>query len=376
MSAALLSSPSLLSAPSALPSFSRLSSARAPRLPAELRSFLALFGLTVDSLLTYGEANTKIAKGSELAFSALLHLLPDRSLARALTPDSHESPIRSELPGLRALAAELGLLEKALSVTLCPFSSDACRELCLAFSGRGGISLPVASCRARRSLAFLYNRDLFLKCLLWAAGLCYRKARKASLLFACRLNGTQELPWHTYRLLLSEEEASLFSALFGSPIAAGLASLPDRLSGLPDCAPYDYSKAPLSWLQGARSSGVHVTASLAADRQGGSRDAINAVLAGFSLAVPILLPKGAPLPSELWLSDSRGRELRLLCIDGDLNDLRMHDPLPPSGFHGVAPLLRLKRSRGSDPLAAPRFALAPSLESQALHGGGFARFAQ
>jgi hypothetical protein len=68
---------------------------------------------------------------------------------------------------------------------------------------------------------------------------------------------------------------------------------------------------------------VHVTASLAADRQGGSRDAINAVLAGFSLAVPILLPKGAPLPSELWLSDSRGRELRLLCIDGDLNDLRM-----------------------------------------------------
>jgi hypothetical protein len=64
MPAALLSSPALLSAPSALPSFARLSSPRAPRLPAELRDYLALFGLTVDSLLTYGEANTKIAKGS------------------------------------------------------------------------------------------------------------------------------------------------------------------------------------------------------------------------------------------------------------------------------------------------------------------------
>jgi hypothetical protein len=119
---------------------------------------------------------------------------------------------------------------------------------------------------------------------------------------------------------------------------------------------------------------VHVTASLAADRQGGSRDALQAVMAGFALAVPILLPKGAPLPSELWLSDSKGLELRLLCLDGDLNDLRMQDPLPPSGFHGVAPLLRLKRSRGSDPLAAPRFALAPSFERQALFGGGSALF--
>lgn len=363
-------SAALLSAPSALPSFAR----RSPRLPQRLRSFLASFGLSIDSLLTYGEGNAKLAKGKEIAFSSILHMLPEKSLARALTPDSHESPIRSELPGLRALAAEHGLLEKALSSNFCAFASDACRSLCLAFSGHGGISLAVASCRARRALAFLADREAFLLCLLWAAGLSYRKARRLGLPFALRLNGTQELPWHSYRLLLSEEEAALLSELFGSPFSAGLASVPELLSSAPELLLYDYGKAPLSWLIAARASGVHMTASLAADRQGGSRDALDAIQAGFSLAVPILLPKGAPLPSELWLSDAKGRELRLLCLDGDANDLRMLDPLPPSGFHGVAPLLRLKRSRGSDPLAAPRFALAPSFSSQALYGGGSARF--
>lgn len=348
---------------------SPLSFASAPRFPSELRSFLSRFSLAPDSLLTSGLQNAKLAKGSSQAFSALLHLLPDKGLARAVSPSSHAVSVRGELPGLRELAQREGLLEKALSFSFCPFSSPACRDLCLAFSGHGGLSVDVASCRARRSLAFLADREAFCRSLLWASGSLYRKATKKGLPFALRLNGTQELPWPSLRFSLSEEEASLLSALFSAPIPSGSVSLPEALASVPFLSLYDYSKGASSWLEASRSSGIHTTASLAADAKEGAARALDAIGAGFALAVPVMLKKGEPLPKELLLSHG-SRSARLFCIDGDQNDLRMSDPEPPSGFSGLAVMLRLKKSRGASPSSAARFALAPSSEPQALAGGG------
>ncbi len=364
-------------APALLAPPSPVSFARAPRAPQELRAFLARFGLSFGSLLTTGSANAKLAKGSGLAFSSILHLLPARGLARAVSPGSHTSPVRGELPGIRALAEREGLLSRALLFDACAFSSEACRELCLAFSGHGGISQSVGACRARRALALLADRELFARCLLWALGLSYRKARSLGLPFAYRLNGTQELPWHELWLAarISSEEAELLSLLFESPIEPGLRPIPEALRSLPFASPYDYAKAPLlgrAGLLAMREAGIHTTASLAADREGGASRALDAIGAGFSLAVPILIGKEEELPRSLLLREETGlkREALLQCIDGDANDLRMLDPSPAPGFSGLAVLLRLKRSRGADPSAASRFALARGSGKWAPMAGG------
>ena len=356
---------------------------RAPRPPEDLSPFLARFGLSFDSLLTYGSSNAKLAKGSGLAFSALLHLLPSRSLARALSPSLPGSvAVRGELPGLRELADREGLTARALLFNACPFSTESCRDLCLAFSGHGGLSTDVASCRARRSLALLADREAFARCLLWAAGLSYRKAQRLGLPFALRLNGTQELPWQEAWLAarLSTEEAALLSELFGAPIPSGIRTIPEALASVPFLSLYDYAKAPLfgrSGLLGMRQAGIHTTASFATDQERCSSRAIDATEAGFSVAVPILLSKGEPLPSSLLLRDQHGREALLECIDGDANDLRMLDPSPAPGFSGLAVLLRLKRSRGAKPESASRFALPLGSGSwQALPDGGSFAFSR
>lgn len=212
--------------------------------------------------------------------------------------------------------------------------------------------------------------------MLWAIGYDMRKARKERLPFAFRANGTQELPWDAPLMSarLSREEALLLSRLYGSPIPHGTVTIPEALRSVRGLSLYDYAKAPLSRLLAMREAGIHTTASLAADAPGGALRALEAICHGFSIAVPVLLPKGAPLPGELMLTAKGGGLARLDCIDGDLNDLRMLDRAPRAGFSGLAVLLRLKRSRGSKPESASRFALAPHGEWQELAGGGRARF--
>jgi len=356
---------------------------RSPRLPEELGSFLDRFCLSADSLLTYGSQNAKLAKGGGLAFSALLHLLPARALAQAVSPSSGSVAVRSELPGLRELAERERLLDRALLFNACAFSSEACRDLCLAFSGRGSFSVAVASCRARRSLAFLADRSLFARSLLWAAGLSYRRALRLGLPFFLRLNGTQELPWCEAwcGFSVSSEEAEALSRLFGSPFSPGFFTLPQALRSVPSLSLYDYAKAPLlgrNGLLAMRTAGIHTTASLAADAEGGAARALDAIEGGFSLAVPIMAKKGEALPASLLLRDDRGREALLQCSDGDANDLRPLDPSPSPGFSGLAVLLRLKRSSGASPLMASRFALSRSVSPSFLPmaGGGSYRFSR
>lgn len=224
-------------------------------------------------------------------------------------------------------------------------------------------------------LALLSDKEAFLRGLLWAGGLAMKKARLLRLAFALRLDGTQELPWHEERMSfsLSREEARALSRLYGSSIPCGRLTIPEALRSVRGLSLYDYAKAPLPVLLAMREAGIHTTASLSADSRGGASRALEAVRSGFNLAVPILLPKGAPLPSNLLLS-AEGSSLLLDCVDGDLNDLRMLDRAPREGFGGLAVMLRLKRSRGSKPESAKRFALAPHDDWQELAGGGSARF--
>lgn len=350
------------------------------RMPADVAGLLQRFGLTLDGLLTEGLSNAKLAKGAATAWPVILHHLPARSLRQAVAgAEPGPTAPRSRLPGLAELARRNGLESLALAHNGCPWASDGCRDGCLAWAGHGGLSQTVAAARARRTLAFLWNPKGYAVAVLWAIARAWARAQAKGLPLAVRLRGTDDLPWHDLRFTLTDVEAATLARRYGLPVVPGMGTtIPEALSLAPagTLALYEYSAAPVDGplgLLAQQRAGIDVTASLKADRPGGLAHGLQAVAAGFRLAVPVAIPKGQPLPPVLLLRNG-DTVARLLTVDGDITDHRWLDPAgpQPGGFDGVAVLLRTKRSRGRGPAAAA-FSLAPTIgEWQPLAGGGHA----
>ena len=350
------------------------------RLPADVASLLARFGLSLDGLLTEGLSNAKLAKGAALAWPVILHHLPAKALAQAVA-GAKPGPTapRSRIDGLQALAERENVLSLALAHNGCPWASAGCAAGCLAWAGHGGMSATVAAARARRTLAYLADPAAYGRAVLWAIARAWNRAQAKGLPLAVRLRGTDDLAWHLQRVTVSPAEAQALARRYGLPVAPGQGqTLAEALSLAPagSIRLYEYSKAPLhgpQGLQAQRSAGWDTTASLAADRPDGLSHALAAVGAGFRLAVPVALPKGAALPEALLLRvHPEAGVWRLACIDGDVTDHRWADPAGPQsgGFDGVAVILRTKTSRGRGPEAAA-FSLAPTVGAwQPLTGGG------
>lgn len=348
-------------------------------LPADARRLLQRFELDLDSVLTVGASNAKIAKGLGEAWGVIHHTLPGRSLGAAVRgPIAGPTAPRSRLSEVRrlALANQLGAIVETFLA--CPWASEGCLEGCLAWAGHGGISTNVASCRGRRGLARLWEPKIYSLVLLWAIAKAYAKAKKLGLPLAVRLKGTDDISYHLQRFNLSTTEAAILARRYGLPaIPCNGTTLPEALQivlGDGSLQWYEYSKAPVHGHQGLeqmRGAGLDVTASLAADRKGGLVDAMAAVTAGFRLAVPVAFAKGAALPEALLLRNGDTIQ-RLKCIDGDSSDNRWLDSQGPQdgGWDGVAVILRTKRSNGRGPEAAA-FSLQPVWgEWQPLAGGG------
>jgi hypothetical protein len=102
---------------------------------------------------------------------------------------------------------------------------------------------------------------------------------------------------------------------------------------------------------------------MAADRLTAVADAAAAARAGYRLAVPVALAKGAPLPVALTLTPTGGAPVTLPAVDGDATDHRWADPA------GVAVILRTKISRGADATLADPFSLRATGELQRLADG-------
>jgi len=347
------------------------------RLPADVVALLQRFSLSMESLLTVGASNAKLAKGAALAWPVILHHLPARSLAAALLgPEAGSTAPRSRLPGLADLAKATGTLALGMAHNGCPWASKGCADGCLAWAGHGGMGTVPAAARARRTLAYLADSPAYSRAILWAIARAYRQAQAKGLPLAVRLRGTDDLAWHLQRLTVSPAESVSLARRYGLPVAPGQGqTLAEALSLAPagSIRLYEYSKAPVDGplgLQAQRSAGWDVTASLAADRADGALAAIRAVEAGFRLAVPVALPKGAALPAVLIIE--RGPlAVDLACIPGDDTDHRWSDPSGPHlGCDGVAVILRTKISRGRG-LAAEGFSLQPVMDVwQPLAGGG------
>ena len=350
-------------------------------MPEAAADLLDRFNLSIDGLLTAGASSPKLSKGGKIAQSVILHHLPARSLAAAVYGTEATTAPRSRLEGLAALAEANGIGSLISSHNGCPWASKGCSAGCLAWAGHGGISTTVAAARARRTMAYVRGHGPYALAVLWAIGRAYAAAQRKGQPLAYRLRGTDDLPWHTIRFDLSPADAARFARRFGLPVVPGVGTtISEALQLAPKgtLQPYEYSAAPLHGLHGLaaqRAAGIDTTCSLKADRPDGLLEALAAVGAGFRLAVPIALPKGAALPPVLMLKMHPGAAVwRLLTVDGDVTDHRWLDPQgpQPGGFDGVAVLLRTKISRGRGPAAAD-FSLSPQTGIwQPLTGGGHA----
>ena len=321
--------------------------------PADVRELLTTYRLQLADLLT--TSNPKLLKGSERVHSAILHHLPERALARAINPVTVGSTApRGYVPALRELAEQTGTIGRASVHNGCAFATAGCSAACLAGSGHGGLSVDVTACRGRRTLAMLADAETYARAILWA--IAREHARAAGRMLAVRLRGTDETPWHVRRFALPLADAVAIRCRFGLTIDHGDAvTMADALATARadgSAVLYDYSKAPVHGPLGLiaqRAAGWHVTASFAADRATACADALAAAAAGFAVAVPIALPKGAPLPARMLISTG-GSTAALRVVDGDATDHRFTD-----GAAGVAIVLREKRARGADRSIADRF---------------------
>ena len=347
----------------------------APRgIPSDVADLMARFGLTVRDLLTTDRQNAKLKKGQAVARALILHHLPARALAAAITPDNDASgaACRSFIPSLLELAEREGLTARALAWNGCPWATAGCGGDgggCLAFSGHGGMGQTVAAARGRRTLAMLSDPTVYGRAVFFACMRHLRAARRDNLPLSVRLRGTDEGPqpmgWHRLPLTLSSAESRSIADRYGVDAMPGTLTMAERLASVPDLRPMEYSKAPLDGplgLLAQRAAGFDITASFAADRATACHDGLAALQDGFRLAVPVAVKRGDPLPVGLTLSHG-GQSVTVSTVDGDRHDHRWLDE------HGVAVMLRTKRSAGSVASVADLFSLQPHDRPQRLADG-------
>ena len=330
-------------------------------LPVDVLSLLKRFNLTAASLLTSDRQSPKLRHGRALARAVVLYGLPARSLGAAITPENSAGGPRSYIPELHQLAIREGLVSAAMAYQGCPWMTQGCGGTgggCLAFSGRAGMGSPekntILSARGRRTLARLADPAAFGRAVFYSVLRHLLSARRDGLPLAVRLRGLDDYGFHLHPVEISSSEAVAIRHRYGVDVVPGVATMAARLAAVEELRPYEYSKAPTHGAHGLisqRAAGVDVTASLAADRDTAVADAVAALREGFRLAVPVRVPRGGALPTALTLSYA-GESVTVPTVDGDASDHRWNDA------HGVAVMLRTKRSVGRDPAVADRFSLA------------------
>lgn len=327
-------------------------------LPDDIAGLLSLFNLNIGALLTTSSAKAEKTTAAGRALNAMHYGLPARALARAIDPANVDAVApRAYLPDLAALAHARGLTTAARRFHACPYATAGCAAACLAFSGHGGLSPTVAAARGRRMLAMLADPTTYGRAILYAAAAQLQRARRMGLALALRLNGTTETFWPGIMFPVTVADAVSLRRRYGVDVETGDrlniadALAPERETGA--VALYEYCKAPTDapdGLQAWRAAGWDVTYSFAADRPTAARDALAAVRAGFRVAVPVALARGAAVPARVLIT-ADGVTAALQTVDGDQSDARYADP------SACAVVLREKRAHGADREAVARFVL-------------------
>lgn len=328
------------------------------RLPDDVASLLATFDLTLGALLTTSSAKAQHTAAHGV-HNAMHYALPHRQLARAIDPRTVATTApRGYVPALRALAERTGTVDAAMRHNACMHATAGCVAACLAAAGHGGLSVDVTAARGRRSLAYVADPITYARAVTFAIAAELARAARSGMPAAVRLNGTTEWPWHARAVPLSLADALTIRRRYGVDVETGtMNNVAETFAPMVETGAvrfYEYLKAHADapdGLRAWRAAGFDVTASFAADRPiTPCADAMAAIRAGFRVAFPVALKRGAPLPPFLTL-ETHGDAVTLPTVDGDITDARYLER------SDVAVLLREKRARGADRTRADRFVL-------------------
>ena len=330
--------------------------------PTDIKKLFNDYQLSISGVMTGAASNAKIAKNARAAMppAVILHHLPDKQINAVINSDNAADTInRQYIAELSELSKKFNLESKLKNYTGCRYSSEGCRRSCLVFSGRSNIFKAVQYARGRRTLAAIDRPATYARGLIYSIGHHYKKAGGA---LSVRLKGTDENNIHFIRLSLTVPEINNLNRYYGLNI--NYSDKPRFISEIfknDSIIFYEYSKAPLTYLNRLKALGVDVTASLVADRPTGARDAISAINAGYRLAVPVTLNKADRIPRRVIISDNTGRRVDIAARSGDLYDYRPADP------QKCAVILKAKKSAGGDILSA--FFVADKVGRQYIGGG-------
>ena len=175
---------------------------------------------------------------------------------------------------------------------LCPHASAGCEAACLFTAGMGSFE-SVKQARIAKTVEFARDRANFMVALCANVEGLIKKAEKANLIPAVRLNGTSDLPWHKI------------------PVE-GHVSIMHKFS---EIAFYDYTpnvSRVLDWQNGRLPNNYHLTFS----RKENNQAHVEMIVAGTQANVACVFA-GKTLP-ETYL----GRRV----VSGDESDLRFLDP--------------------------------------------------
>lgn len=184
---------------------------------------------------------------------------------------------------------------------VCPKASKGCEAACLFTAGRGVMS-NVSGGRINRTRWFFEDRDSFMAVIVADIHRLVKRAAKAGMTPAVRLNGTSDIVWEKIRCVVDGVEHRNLMVAF------------------PDLQFYDYTK-----IRGRKAAlmldNYHLTFSMA---ENNDADAMVALEEGYNVAVVMDLKRSGAKPAT-WAGYP--------VIDGDTDDIRFFDP---DGGHVVA----------------------------------------
>lgn len=184
---------------------------------------------------------------------------------------------------------------------VCPKASPQCRDACLYTAGRG-IYSKVQKARIAKTLAFFNEREKFMEILVNDIKSLIKKAKKAKMTPAIRLNGTSDIAWEKMACVVDGEKFKNVMVAF------------------PNVQFYDYTKV-LGRSYALSLPNYHLTFSLSEENDA---DAVKALAQGYNVAVVLNIGKNDEKPAT-W----GGYPV----INGDETDVRFYDP---KGGHIVA----------------------------------------
>ena len=170
--------------------------------------------------------------------------------------------------------------EKTANKDLCPSRSEGCTSACLFTAGRGRMT-PVLKARTKKTLMFHQEREKFLTILKDDIGKLQRKAQRAGLIPAVRLNGTSDIKWHKIA--------------------------PSLFTDFPEVRFYDYTKHPVSTWPSIANYDITF-----------SRSEVN----DFHVLEALKAGKRAAIVFDKVPDTYKG----FAVIDGDEDDVRFNDP--------------------------------------------------